>query len=281
MNPQIVWHVWRRIMREPELQHALFAPDEPARSLERFDFTEEECEAAWAYAQQGERAQWFVTNYRFRLTNSFLNALETGAPLTLRALLARGADIPALSRAFLDRHAWKDYGPYVHAYCRDALRFLSEQPDVMAIAGLADLIEFERDTVTWLIALGAAPAPLEAGAPAAGVIERTPLARYHRCSVRLSAWLRDKALLGKTPLVPGVEHYIVHLPDLQSAVRFALVPPRVAAIYDALDTPRTRASLSDVLRERGHAAHTDHDDECLAMLARCHAIRASADGPAS
>ncbi|CAM2171617.1 hypothetical protein PSAC2689_10583 [Paraburkholderia sacchari] len=135
MNPQVVWHVWRRIMREPELQNALFSPDEHARSLDRFGFTQDECDAAWAYARQGDRAKWFVTNYRFRLTNSFLNALETGAPLTLRALLGRGADIPALSRAFLDRHAWKDYGPYVHAYCLDALRFLSEQPDVMAIEG--------------------------------------------------------------------------------------------------------------------------------------------------
>ncbi|CAM2171613.1 hypothetical protein PSAC2689_10582 [Paraburkholderia sacchari] len=132
--------------------------------------------------------------------------------------------------------------------------------------------------MTWLIALGAAPTPVEAGAPTAGVIERTPFARYHRCRVRLSAWLRDKVQLGKTPLETGVEHYIVYLTDPQSAVRFALVPPRVAEIYDALDASRTRAALSDVLRERGHAAHTEHDDECLAMLARCHAIRTSADG---
>ena len=213
MNPQVVWHVWRRIMREPQLQHALFASGERAPELGRFSLDHEECEAAWAYARQGDRAKWFVTNYRFRLANSFLNALETGAPLTLRALLAQGADIQSLSHAFLDRHAWKDYGPYVYAYCRDALRFLGERPDVTALAGLADLIAFERDTVTWLIALGSASSPADAGPPAAGVIERAPLARYHRCGVRLSAWLRDKTLLGRTPLEAGIEHYVVYFAD--------------------------------------------------------------------
>ncbi|QCP55105.1 hypothetical protein FAZ95_38915 [Trinickia violacea] len=281
MNPQTVWHVWRRILREPDLQHALFAAGESAPDLSDFALNKDECEAALAYARQSDRAMWFVTNYRFRLANSFLNALETGAPLTLRAILRRGADIQTLSHAFLDRHAWKDYGPYVHAYCHDALRFLSEQQDVMAIAGMAELIAFERDTVAWLIALDAMPSSATADGLLAGVIERTRFARYHRSSMRLSAWLRDKTLLGKVPLEAGIEHYLVYLPNPQGAVRFALIPPRAAAIYDALDEARSRAVLPDVLRARGHAMHTSQDDECLAMLARYHAIRISTGGEAS
>jgi hypothetical protein len=273
MNAQVVWNVWRRILREPELQHVLFTPGDAPPELARFGLDASQREVALAYAQQGDRAQWFVTNYRFRLANSFLNALETGAPLTLRALLGNGVDLMALSHAFLDRHEWKDYGPYVYTYCRDALRFVAEQPEVAGLAGFLDLLALERQAVDWMIELGSASQLSGAASHGVGTLERTTLARYHCSSSRLSNWLRDKTQLGKVPLEAGVEHYFIYLPDLCSTVRFMRVPPRAAAIYEALGDAQPRTALPGLLIAAGHAGHTGQDDECLAVLERCNAVR--------
>ncbi|MGN6667579.1 MAG: hypothetical protein ACTHKH_11535, partial [Trinickia sp.] len=293
MNAQLVWHVWRRIMREPALHEALFTAGSQANagSLAGFGLSEEALGAALAYARHADRARWFVTNYRFRLTNSFLNALETGAPLTLRGLLALDCDIQALARRFLDRCEWKDYGPYVHAYCRDALSFLRQALDKAHLARLGELIAFEQRSVDWLMGISERSAAGAAGAAGTfrstveerrpGQIARTPFACHHRTGAKLSTWLRDKALLGKVPLEPGVEDYIIYLKDAESAVRFARVPARAALIYDALDEPRTREAISEALQRRGAAPWVDHDDECLALLERCNALRMNSAAVAS
>lgn len=266
MNPQIVWQVWRRIMREPELQQALFQA-QPA-GLERFGLHGEARAAALAYGAQADRAQWFVVNYRYRLANSFLNALETGAPMVLRALMAQGLDLRMLGAAFLDLHGWKDYGPNVYTYCRDALRFLSEHACTEAPSGLRQLIGLERTAVELLLRLGA-------GAQATAVtrlLARTPWASHYRSSARLSVWLRDKKQLGRGDLAQGEEHYLVYLPDPEQGLKFALLPPRAVDIYQALEQPCTPDQLAAALAGRGLAPHTAQDGECLTMLARYRAV---------
>ncbi|MCR4471354.1 hypothetical protein [Burkholderia sp. SCN-KJ] len=282
LDAQVVWQVWRRILREPALQHAVFSAD-PAKALDdSFGLHGEAREAALTYAMRADRTRWFVTNYRFRLANSFLNALETGAPLTLRALLALGCDVHASGNAFLDRCGWKDYGPYVHGYCKDALTFLRETLDSDRLRRVAPLIAFEESTVEWLIEQSRRPrgGVLDAARDArAGLIERTHRARYHRSEMQLSAWLRDKTQLGVTLLVVGVEHYFIYLKDARSAVRFARVPARAVTLYDALEVPCTHAELSGALEQRGAGPLTEQDLQFLSMLEACHAIRGSGAVP--
>lgn len=269
MNPQIVWQTWRRIMREPDLQQALFHPTPGA--LERFGLTGEARAAALVYGAQAERAQWFVVNYRYRLANSFLNALETGAPMVLRALLARGLDLRALGEQFLDQYGWKDYGPYVYTYCKDALQFLAGHGVTATPDGLRQLIGLERTAVELLLGLAGGAAPAPSG------LARTPWADCYRSEARLSAWMRDKKQLGKSDLAAGVEYYLVYLPDPRQALKFALLPPRALEIYQALERPRVPSDLPGALATLGYAARTEQDEACLKVLSAYRAISLSAE----
>ena len=269
MNPQIVWQVWRRILREPELQQALFSA--APTGLERFGLDGEARAAALAYGAQAERAQWFVLNYRYRLANSFLNALETGAPMVLRALLAKGLDLRALGEQFLDQHGWKDYGPHVYTYCRDALGFLSVHAETAAPHGLRQLIGLESVAVELLLSLAAGAACAPAG------LARTSFAACYDSDARLSAWLRDKKQLGKADLAAGEEHYLVYLPDPEQALKFALLPPRALEIYRALERPCAPAALAGALAARGYAMHNEQDAACLKVLTGYRAISQSAE----
>lgn len=266
MNPQTVWQVWRRVMRETDLQHALF--EKGGRDLEPFGLTGEAREAALAYSREADRAKWFVLNYRYRLANSFLNALETGAPLVLRALLAKGLDLRALGEEFLDQRGWKDYGPYVYAYCQDALQFLAEHTVTEAPRGLRQLIGLESTVVALMIDLAARPRLTEAD----GLLRRTPMARHFRSKARLSAWMRDKKQLGRIELPDEVEHYLVYLPDLQGAHKYALLPARAAEIYQALAQSCDREALPKALERMGCAPTSAQDDEYLNVLASYRAI---------
>lgn len=266
MNAQTVWHVWRRLLREVPLQQALFegAPLPPGGA----GLSEEEQDVANAYARMADRARWFVTNYRYRLTNSLLNALDTGAPLTLRALMHKGLDLQELGEQFLDAQGWKDYGPYVYAYCADALDFLAGHAGTASPAGLRDLIGLEASVVALMRGLAAEPQ----ASPDARLLHRTARARDYRSAHRLSAWLRDKAQLGRGDLAAGVEHYLVHLPDLEGAHKLALLPARAAELLAALHTPCLRGELSIRLMIKGSAPLTAQDDEHLALLRSLKAI---------
>lgn len=268
MDAHTVWNVWRRIMREPPLHEALFAGC--TQDLEtRFDLTPAESQAARAYGGMAERARWFVVNYRFRMTNSFINALETGAPLTLRVLLAQGHDLKALGGRFLDTMDWKDYGPYVYAYCRDALDFLLADEIGARPRGFSDLMRLEREAVSMLRAAAAT-----ADTPA-GLCRRTCYAAVYRSKTRLSSWLRDKCLLGRTDVEAGDEYFLVYWPDAESAHKFAVIPERAAQIYQAMGRPLALADLPRALAECGYARTTTEDDSLLRFLLQKRAIRLS------
>jgi len=268
MKAQTVWHVWRRILREAPLQQAVFEGTRlPATGL---GLSEEEQDVANAYARTADRAKWFVVNYRYRLTNSLLNALDTGAPLTLRALLHKGLDLQALGEEFLEAQGWKDYGPYVYAYCAEVLDFLAGHEGTASPAGLRDLIGLEASVVALM--RGLAPAVATPARPAAPLLHRTPQARDHRSAHRLSAWLRDKTQLGRGDLAVGVEHYLVHLPSLEGTHKLALLPARAAEVLTALHAPCTRDQLSARLVASGCAPLSARDDEHLALLRSLRAI---------
>lgn len=276
---QATWQVWRRIMREQPLQQALFHP--PAgrltdETLDDFGLLGEQAQAARAYAEQADRAQWFVLNYRFRLANSFVNALDTGAPLVLRVLLNRGLDVTALGREFLDQQAWKDFGPYVYAYCAAALEFLAAHAVAKECPGLNDLIGLEAAVVALMRDLGSQPAQATAADDAAGPLRRSARARSHDSAYGLAAALRDKSSLGRVDLValpPGQqEHFIVYLPDLQAAHKYAVIPPRAAQILAALAQPCAAAELPQRLQACGHVAHAPEDAQTLRQLRALHAI---------
>jgi len=274
IEARTAWQVWRRIMREPALHAALL--DRECISfaeLAHLNFAAEEQWAALAYAGQRDRAKWFVENYRFRLTNSFLNALEVGAPLTLRALLNQGAVIHDLAKDFLDLHEWKDYGPFVYSYCADALEFLAGHP-AAANAGVNALIGLELAGVDLMLGLRQHNPPPTL--PSNWMV-RTGQARHFVSDTILTPWMRDKKCLGLSRLDRGTEHWLIYLPDLQQDRRFATLPPRAAQLFDALDQPRDATALANELVSRGAATRLENDDQYLATLARYGAIRIAAE----
>lgn len=275
MQAQSVWNTWRRIMREQPLQQLLF--DHPADTLtddqlHAFGLAGDELQAARAYGLQADRAQWFVLNYRFRLANSFLNALETGAPLVLRALLNKGLDVNQLGCEFLEQQGWKDYGPMVYAYCAEALDFLAQHPDSENPAGLRALIGLEATVVALMRDLARLPpySPQLEAQDGQGLLRRSPYARHFSSRHRLSTVLRDKKLLGRQDLalLPGTEqeHFVVYLPQAEASHKYGLLPARAMEILQALDHPCTRDELPGRLQALGFAPAREGDTQCLQQL---------------
>jgi hypothetical protein len=266
MQAQSVWHVWRRIMREENVQQALWGEGagRSTLALQPFGFDASQQVIALSYGEQADRAKWFVLNYRFRLVNSFLNALETGAPLVLRALLNKGASLNALAQEFLNTQQWKDFGPLVYTYCDAALEFLLVHEVTLTPCGLRDLIGLERTVVSLMrgLAESAEPEPQ----PNQGPLRRTPWAREFQSGTQLSAWLRDKKTLGRMALLVGEENYLVYLPSLDVSHKYALLPPRAMQILTVLDSPCPRLELPARLSQRGWAAETTADAAYLTQL---------------
>lgn len=269
MDAQTTWHVWRRILREPRLQEAMEQEDWSRRARAEFGLTETEARIADEYAKQLDRARWFIINYRFRLGNSLLNALETGAPLTLRALLAKKVDLKALAQTFLDEQGWRDYGPFVYTYCADVLTFLTTREVSEKPEGLRDLIGLEKTVLDLLRAL----ASNESKTPAANQeLRPSPYARLYKSAHRLSLWLRDKSMLGRTDIAPGEEWFVAYLPAPESGHRFASIPARAAALYHAIGTGCDRRQLRERLRMQGSLDETPEDPALLELLAKCRAL---------
>lgn len=283
MNAQTVWLTWRRIMCEQPLADAVLA-GRVDDLQQRFSLTDDEYAVAREYANEASGARWFVENYRFRMRNSFLNALENGAPLTLRALLADGHDVHELGARFLDTVGWRDYGPFVYTYCAEALAFLQRDAQAVRVVGMTDLMGLEAAAVAMLRRVGAldesarAQAASSAAAPVAQfddasvVWVRSPYCELYRSSTQLAKWLREKGTLGREPLpdVPGV--YVAYYADDVRTHRFGMLPERAAQIYEALEQPADRAVLNERLAARGVAPVTDADARAFELLRQCRAI---------
>jgi hypothetical protein len=246
MDAKTAWHTWRKILRDESLQQQLFTKQWQAATCGTF--TPEEQAVISAYAENIARAKWFIENYQFRLVNSFINALENGAPLTLRALLNNGLAMPDLSRQFLRAHQWHDYGPQVYTYCRDALQWLIQMQQTLALADpLVDLMQLEYQAVSLYLSLahGALPDNAPAG------YSHTGMARLYRSKFKLSQWLRNKKSLGVSLPEPGEENLLVVMPDLSSRHKYLLLPTRSAELFSnphAIDTTSTIDDLPHLAR---------------------------------
>lgn len=265
MDAEHVWKLWRRLLRDETLQQQLYEAQGAVQWLQ--NFPDDEQAILHAYASQFERVKWFVENYQFRLVNSFINALETGAPLTLRALLNIGLDLPALSKAFLRQQEWFDYGPRVYGYCDAALGFLLERQELADYPQIRDLMELERECVRLYTGL------VEASAVVPGHYQRTDGARIYQSRYALSQWLRDKSLLGRSSPEESRQYILVYLPNPEARHKFTLISPRAAHLYKCLEQPQSLATLSQILSSAAATQPSDNDMALLGKLYQLNAIR--------
>lgn len=227
MDAKIVWNTWRKILRNESLQQRLLNENWEFQNSDAY--LPEEKDVIAAYAENMNRAKWFIENYQFRLINSFVNALETGAPLTLRALLNCEVMIPELSRQFLRVQQWHDYGPRVYSYCRDVLQWLIQTSENWRLPSpIVDLMKLEYESVSLYLSFQQGSSSL---GPQTSGYSHTGMARLYCSQFMLSQWLRDKKHLGLTQPSQGKENMLIVLPDMSSRHKFILLPERCAELF--------------------------------------------------
>ncbi|MGN2437527.1 hypothetical protein [Pseudomonas syringae] len=266
MEAEQVWKLWRRVLRDERLQAQLFSATDAGHWLS--GFSKSESEILSVYAQQFDRVKWFVENYQFRLVNSFLNALETGAPLSLRALLHINVDLNAQSKAFLRDRQWRDYGPQVYTYCDDVLGFLAEADELQGYPEILDLMRLERESVRLYRGL-VDPESL----PADNRYHRTSMARLYETRFALSGWLRQKDQLGLTRLPENTEQVLIYLPTLQARHKFTLINAQAARLYNCLEQPQSAAGLFTLINSDSASVPGSADLALLDRLEQLNAIR--------
>ena len=118
MDAEQTWHVWRRILREEPVRAAALS-GQIETMAEPLGLAEADVAVVKAYAESPAGMTMFAESYRYRMTSSFFNALETASPLTRRVLTARGRDLDELAVSVLDAGGWFDHGPFFFVqWCR-------------------------------------------------------------------------------------------------------------------------------------------------------------------
>jgi len=283
MDARVVWHVWRRILREEPVRAATFGGrlDEMAGALR---LSPAEVEVAREYGTAPAGAQMFVDSYRFRMVRSFFNALETAAPLTHRALAANNVDLRTLAVGFLDRHDWLDFGPFVFTFGRQILDHLTTDDSLTSIVGLTQLMRLERTAIDVITAAAENPTDPDSADPGAadGSAHRwraRPWFAVCKCDRDLSEWLRNPVALGRAVPPPAARQYVVFLPALDADRRIVALPPRAVDLLRTLrQQPMTAPELADALRRPGHAADPARDRQLLERLTAMRLVDAPADG---
>lgn len=260
-----IWRIWRRILREPPLQAAMFAADSEDR-LAALGLDETERAVAGYYARHPAGTRFFITNYRFRMRSSFVHAIETTAPLTHRLLLAHRVDIDALAEEFLASVGWFDHGPWVFTYGGRILRYLVQKPALADLPGLRELVAIERAGIEVTIAASASdgvppppgspdgvPPPGNPATAADGRATGAPPGRYRlagpvravRTEIDITEWLRDSRSIGRTGVPAGVRWYLVFLRRPELRRRIVAVPRSAVDLVTELHAPRPVADRPD------------------------------------
>ena len=231
------------MLREEPLREAMFS-DQLTERAESLQLAPIEREIAERYARTPTGTRFFITNYRYRMISSFINALETSAPLTHRLLRVHLVDLDALATRFLDTVQWLDFGPYVYTFGGQILGYLLEQPALQALPGLPELVALEQAGVR--ITIDAADASDDTNPEAAGYVVISSIATV-RCAVDVSTWLRDGNALGREPVPRRPRWYLVYLKPPHLHRRILAVPPLAVDIVEALRTPRSSTQLTAAL----------------------------------
>jgi len=255
MNAQVLWKVWRRILKEDALQAALFQPDFSERARE-FGLDEEQTAIALAYARTPKQTRWNIDTYRFRSGKVAVSALSIAAPITWRLLLQRGHDVDALSHAYLAQVGWVDEGPFTHRICAGMLKFLSAGPCLAAQdPELRELIAFEAATVSLLLSL--AGRRISAPDPAwQSLVDREDVrfvqsrqAIVIDTSLDVTPWLRDPALIGVVPLSVQNLSLLRYVRSSDEAPGLITLRERSQLTYKLLAEPHSVPELSELLQD--------------------------------
>jgi hypothetical protein len=258
------WDVWRRILREPNLQAILRAGD-LCRKKEETQFSDDELAIAQYYQSHFKDAEWFVTSYRFRLVSAFMNAMELAAPLTHRVLLANGHDVRKLAEFFFDGTGWFDDGPFVYRLAAKILEWLPQAGQLANLHELNSVTKLEtaavgvlRDAALVENEIWEKPVPdrgeLLSQTAAGKELLWTGLARVvetdHDVAALFSA--KDPHAKGPPNLPKKHGHFLAYLPSKTQKHRFVRIQPEDFTVAETL--ARNRASSDFITQNIGSIA---------------------------
>ena len=240
MDAERTWHVWRRILREEPVRSAALGGRVGAMAGS-LGLTEADVAVVRAYAESPAGMTMFAESYRFRMTSSFFNALETAAPLTRRVLTARGRDMAELAVSVLDAGGWFDHGPFVYTFGGRILDHLAAEARDAGERGLTDLIGLEHAGVDMIRAAAGTPAEPPA---VAGCWRARSWWESYDSGTDLSRWLRDPSGCGDEEPPAVAKHYVVYLPSATAERRIVSLPRRAVRLLSALrERPKGLAEL--------------------------------------
>ncbi len=153
----------------------------------------------------------------------------------------------------------------VYTFCADVLGFLGSSELAREIPHLRDVLALEAASVSLVRRL--ADLPPERWQPPSSYEGRDLSSATLRKTLQgvtvttehvLVPWLRDKSLLGRTPLQKGPQHFLIYMPSPTSTYKLAGIPERGAHLFNALSEPQTLKTLRLTL---GGAEADERDDE--------------------
>ena len=279
-HAETTWNVWRRILREPNIQSILRAQDLDSRVAETA-FEGEEVKIARHYQAHFKDAEWFVTSYRFRLVSAFINAIEIGAPLTHRVLLAHGQDVRHLAEVFFDGDGWFDDGPFVYRLAAKILDWLPNAktlPNLLEISSVTRLeaaaVGVLRDAASIEESAWTRPVPDRAailsGVRDGRTLVWTGLVRTVETDHDVAPLFSVKGAEGDTaPDLPQrISHFAAYLPSPTQKHRFARIQPMD---YDFSQTLVSGGAVT--------AGFVEDNISSIAKFSKIRAIKLSGDSP--
>lgn len=253
MDPQTVWTVWRRILKNDDLVEAVMQG--PLRNPAVLALAPAEQAVVADYASDPAAADITIGMYRRGLVRNATSALKL-APLARHILYAGGEDVPAVMAGFAKASSYKDYGPCFWEAAADLTLFLRDMP-LFTDPGRQDALRVDQAGIALARDLGAVP-PLEypdhAAARARAVqpsllwpwpFVASRAARVVSVAHDMTPWLEEPHHFDiSLRLKQCPQHWLVFMPDAESALDFAELSERAAWIFHQLSTPKTPRELA-------------------------------------
>lgn len=271
MDPQTVWTVWRRILKSDDLVDAVMQRQLASPAVLALAPAEQAVVAD--YASDPAAADITIGMYRRGLVRNAISALKL-APLSRHVLYAGGEDIPAVMAGFAKAGNYKDYGPCFWEAAADLTLYFQDLP-LFADPSRQDALRIDQAGIALARDLAAAP-PLEypdhAAVRATAFQSSVPwplvasrAARVVSVAHDMTPWLEEPHHFDiSQKLKPAAQHWLVFMPDAESALDFAELSERAAWIFQQLSSPKT---LEDLASARPDTSVEDIKDILTSLCA--------------
>lgn len=258
MDAQLVWNLWRRILRNDHLVAGVFdgARDEATQVA---GLTADERAILTDYLSTREATDTNIGMYRRGLVRNGLAALAL-LPMTQRLLDASGLDQDAVAEDVARAAGYADRGPNVWSIAGDFAAHLATLPEFDGPVQ-QDVLALDAATAALARRLGAQQPvawPEEAAATVSG--DDPSVGRGSTRFVTggaaalassrhdLTAWIenQDDFDAGQE-LDVSPRHWLIYFPAVEASHTYAELSPRAGRVFTLLSVPRTATELSSAL----------------------------------